>query len=239
MKSTDGRFKVYVQGECLVIQTARGVEPTPFSLFVANMVTPRRRDIVAIDAGAGSGILAIALARLGVQRVIGVERSALACEVFEHNVRGNGVESQVEIVHGDIADFEPDVPAHLVIANPPTIPEHPGLPDFVLGGGPDGMDFLRLLLARSVKWLSPRGLLQFVVSSLIEDQELAGLAAAHNWRLHAVGSELVPLRSFYKEAYGTRRDGGLQLPGGAQDGRVFHESEIITVYRADRDRTRH
>jgi methylase of polypeptide subunit release factors len=217
----------------LTIRTAKGIEPTPFSLFVANMIKLRPSDKVAIDAGAGSGILAIALARLGVPRVIGVERDVQACNIFRDNIRANGVESQVEIINGDIREYKPGRVASLVVANPPTIPEHPDLPTFVSGGGPNGMTFLRLLLDRSRGWLRSQGDLQFVVSSLVDQSELRTVAAGYGWNLTAQGSELVPLRAFYNLAYGLQANGRLQLPGAqADDGRVFHQNEIITVYHA-------
>jgi methylase of polypeptide subunit release factors len=229
---------VYVQGKRVTIQTVEGVEPTPFSLFFANMMRPRHSDEFAIDAGAGGGILAIALARLGVPRVVGVELNEHACEIFRENVRTNKVKDQVEIVHGDIADYDPPAAASLVVANPPTIPEHKGLPAFLSGGGPDGMRFLRLLLGRSGRWLAPDGTLQFVASSLVGWQRLSALAKEHKWKLVPEGTELVPFRSFYKVAFGTLGDGGtLEIQGASaaeDDERVFHQSEIITVYHAYR-----
>jgi methylase of polypeptide subunit release factors len=223
-------LRLCIQGHWLSLKAVQGVEPTPFSLFVANMLTLRSTDRVAIDAGAGGGILSIALVRLGAEYVTGIDRNERACQVFEENIRRHDMVSRVNVVHGDIADYTPERPADLVVANPPTLPEHDGLPEFVRGGGPDGMAFLRLLLARSRDWLTPAGELQFVVSSLVEWSELEKLATEHRWSLEGRGSVLVPIRSVYQAAYGTGSDGALQVPGGAPDGRVFHESEIVTVY---------
>lgn len=223
-------LSVCVQGEWLSLRTTHGVEPTPFSLFVANMLAVGVSDRVAIDAGAGGGILSIALARLGVEEVTGIERSARACEVFAENLRLNDVRSRVQIAHGDIAEYDVTRRVDLVVANPPTIPEHDGLPEFVRGGGIDGMAFLRLLLARGRGWVTPSASLQVVVSSLVNWDGLTGLAVQHRWHLEGRGSVLVPIRSFYKTAYGTREDGTLRLPDGGADGRLFHQSEIVTVY---------
>ncbi len=234
VRNRGDEFEVYAHGEHLTLRTVPGVEPTPFSMFIANIVMPNSGDNFAIDAGAGGGILAIMLARLGVQSVVGVECSELACEVFRENVRRNGVAGQVEIVHGDIADYEPSRPADLVVANPPTLPEHEDLPTFVRGGGADGMAFLRVLLAHSVQWLYPHGSLQFVVSSVVDPNKLDELVIGHRWRLSARGNEPVPLRSFYGAAYGTRSDGSLLLPGEPTAGRLCNDNqeEIITVYHA-------
>jgi methylase of polypeptide subunit release factors len=180
-------------------------------------------------------VLAIALARLGIAQVIGVERNERACEVFAENVRLNRVTQQVSVVHADIAAYATPAAASLVVSNPPTIPERPGLPEFVSGAGPDGLRFLRLLFERSLMWLGSEGEIQFVASSLVGHERLAELAGPDGWDLEARGSELVPLRSFYNIAFGTRPDGTVALPDAQDhDGRIFHQSEIITVYRARR-----
>jgi precorrin-6B methylase 2 len=221
--------KVLVQGARLSILTIPGVEPTPFSLFVARTMRRPAEDGFAVDAGAGGGILAIALARMGVCEVVGVERSALACEVFQENVRRNGVGDRVRVVHGDIADYDPPHRVDLVVANPPTLPERGELPAFVQGGGADGMVFLETLLGSSKRWLEDDGSLQLVVSSLVDPARLAELM--RDWRLDATDTQLVRLRSFYRTAYGTGSDGSLRLPGDPS-GRVFRHRERITVYRA-------
>ncbi len=53
-----------------------------------------------LDVGAGSGILAIATARLGASAVTAIEADALACEALLENVERNGVAEQVEVVNG-------------------------------------------------------------------------------------------------------------------------------------------
>ena len=53
-----------------------------------------------LDVGAGSGILAIAAARLGAEVVTAIEADSLACEALAENVERNGVADRVEIVNG-------------------------------------------------------------------------------------------------------------------------------------------
>jgi len=48
-----------------------------------------------LDVGAGSGILAIAAARLGAEQVTAIEADALACEAMRENVAHNGVGERV------------------------------------------------------------------------------------------------------------------------------------------------
>jgi ribosomal protein L11 methyltransferase len=51
-----------------------------------------------LDVGAGSGILAIAAARLGADEVVAIEGDPLACEAMAENVERNGVADRVQVV---------------------------------------------------------------------------------------------------------------------------------------------
>jgi len=65
-----------------------------------------------LDIGSGSGILAIAAARLGAAEVVAVEGDALACEALLENLERNGVSDVVRIVEAwataeSIAEYAP------------------------------------------------------------------------------------------------------------------------------------
>jgi ribosomal protein L11 methyltransferase len=53
-----------------------------------------------LDAGTGTGILAIAGARLGAKRVVAIDNDPLACSVARRNARANGVR-RIEFRTGD------------------------------------------------------------------------------------------------------------------------------------------
>jgi SAM-dependent methyltransferase len=80
---------------------------------------------LAFDIGTGTGVLAAALARRGLSRVIAtdVDPRALACA--RENLERLGLAKQVEVVQ---ADLFPDGRAALVICNPPWIPARPSSP---------------------------------------------------------------------------------------------------------------
>lgn len=76
-----------------------------------------------VDLGTGSGILAIAAAKLGAARVLALDIDAEATRVARENAAANGVERQVQVHDGSLAElragaFGPAWPnAPLVVAN--------------------------------------------------------------------------------------------------------------------------
>jgi ribosomal protein L11 methyltransferase len=57
----------------------------------------RGKDFAALDVGTGSGILAIALAKLGARSIWAVDNDPLALKVARENVSRNGVEKNVHL----------------------------------------------------------------------------------------------------------------------------------------------
>ncbi|MFQ5792293.1 MAG: 50S ribosomal protein L11 methyltransferase [Acidobacteriota bacterium] len=101
-----------------------------------------------IDAGTGTGVLAMAAASLGSQPVYAIEADPGAASCARDNVIRNGLEGRVEIENTSMADASPP-PAHLVTAN---------VHDTVL----------RKNLARLSSWVLPGGSL--ILSGLLLDQ---------------------------------------------------------------------
>jgi ribosomal protein L11 methyltransferase len=91
-------------------ETTRGV--------LALMQTFVEPGSLVADLGSGSGVLAIAAAKLGASRVVAIEMDADAIGNAIENVERNGVASQVTVLHGDAAALLPLVaPVSLVLAN--------------------------------------------------------------------------------------------------------------------------
>jgi len=72
-----------------------------------------------LDLGTGTGILAIAAARLGAQEVVGVEIDPDAVEVARANVSYNGVSERVRVETGTLAGLiaRREMPFSWVMAN--------------------------------------------------------------------------------------------------------------------------
>jgi len=69
-----------------------------------------------LDIGTGTGVLAIAAAKLGAQSVIGVDNDEWAFRNALENVTLNGVEAQVQILSGDLS-IVPDRQFDMIVAN--------------------------------------------------------------------------------------------------------------------------
>jgi len=69
-----------------------------------------------MDVGTGSGILAIAAARLGAKDILAIDIDPSAVKVAIENVELNGVQEQVRVVVGDLCKSEA-MPCDLAVAN--------------------------------------------------------------------------------------------------------------------------
>lgn len=70
-----------------------------------------------LDLGTGSGILALAAARLGARRVLALDVDPLAVRVASENVRRNRLVRRVQVAHGSLPLAAPQEPFELVVAN--------------------------------------------------------------------------------------------------------------------------
>lgn len=80
-----------------------GLHPTTQMCLLAleELVRP---GMDVLDMGTGSGILAIAAAKLGARRVLGVDSDSQSARVARSNVISNGVQQTVQIKRGSLSD---------------------------------------------------------------------------------------------------------------------------------------
>lgn len=74
-----------------------------------------QKDSTVFDVGCGSGILAIAAAKLGAKLAVGVDLDPVAVESAEENVGFNNIDN-IEILHGNLIEVI-DGKADIVVAN--------------------------------------------------------------------------------------------------------------------------
>ena len=70
-----------------------------------------------LDVGTGSGILAIAAARLGATQVLGVDIDPMAVQVAKENVENNGLSDRIDIRQGDLVAGLEGVQCDFAVAN--------------------------------------------------------------------------------------------------------------------------
>jgi release factor glutamine methyltransferase len=140
------------------------------------------------DVGTGSGAIAVALAlHLPQARIYATDISAAAIDVARINCRQYGLEGRVSLLQGDM--LEPlSEPMDVIVANLPYV-KHADIPtlmpeirDFepmaALAGGADGLDKVRLLLARAKHHLMPQGSVILEIG-LGQAEEAVSLAKGH------------------------------------------------------------
>lgn len=133
---------------------------------------------VAVDAGTGSGAIALALATEGrFDRVIGVDVSLDALAVARRNVERllDRLETPVELRHGSLLAPVSDVRPRLVVSNPPYIANEEAAtlpsavrdwePPVALFSADDGLRTTARLLRQAGKRLLPGGALVLEVDS--------------------------------------------------------------------------
>jgi ribosomal protein L11 methyltransferase len=94
-----------------------GTHATTYNCLEAlELVFSRSKVQSALDLGTGSGVLAIAAARLGCKKILAVDKNLLAARTAKKNVQLNNVNKNVMVIQGS-AEIFIDNPADLVIAN--------------------------------------------------------------------------------------------------------------------------
>lgn len=163
--------------------------PRPETELIVDLVLEAQRGRtggVAIDVGTGSGAIALALATEGsFSRVYGIDISNDALEVARRNAQvvRHLCRAPVDLVHGFLLAPLSDVPARVIVSNPPYISydEAAALPASVRDWEPsvalfsagDGLRITARLVREAAEVLEPNGLLALEVdarrASLVAD----------------------------------------------------------------------
>ena len=128
----------------------------------------RARPASAVDIGTGSGILAVALARLGVSRVLAFDSDPDAVTAARANAARNGVAGGVHALLADLDTVDPR-PAALVVANLLAAAHHTHAP-------------------RYSRWVAPGGTL--ILGGILDAEaaEVGHTVAAHGFRMRGTCS---------------------------------------------------
>ena len=112
--STEGAHRVIILDPGLVF--GNGLHPTTRDCLAAiEMACHPCAPHAAVDLGTGTGVLAVAMARCGIERVLAVDNNPLCARTAADNVRRNGLQDQVLVVQGRAEDHA--AAADLMVAN--------------------------------------------------------------------------------------------------------------------------
>ena len=183
--------------------------PRPETEFLVERVLALMRESrqtapLIVDAGTGSGAIAVTLAvEIAGARVIATDISGAALQVARQNAARHGVGSRVEFYEGDLlaplASLGVESRVDVLACNPPYVAaSKPELvqrevreyePHTALFGGDDGLIFYRRLLAEGFDWVRPGG---FLVCEIGYSQldAITELVTAPRWQLVEVTHDL-------------------------------------------------
>jgi SAM-dependent methyltransferase len=162
-------LRVFFLGDLLIATDllAHGGEDQVLSLALEQVLLTRSMDVRkgdhVLELCVGSGVNALAAARRGAARVVGVDVSARALAFAAANaavnLSGERGEAPLEILRGNLfAPLAPGERFDLILVNPPFEPVPPDTRHFLHShGGEDGLDIVRALLPGVRERLRPGG----------------------------------------------------------------------------------
>ena len=153
-----------------------------------------------LDFGTGTGCIAIAIAaKCPGANIVALDISPEALALAKTNAEKNQVADRIEFVHGDgFAAVGSARSFDLIASNPPYIASaeietlQPEVRDFdprgALDGGPDGLDFYRMLAKQAKPFLKPEGkvMLEFGDG---QAEDIRNIFQAENWIVEAVKAD--------------------------------------------------
>jgi release factor glutamine methyltransferase len=154
----------------------------------------------ALDLGAGSGCLAIAMLVHAMQaEADAVDISAEALGVARQNAERHQVSPRLQFHQGDaFAALPPGRSFDLIVSNPPYIPTaeietlEPEVRDHeprgALDGGADGMDFYRRIAAEAGAFLKPQGRVMLELNDH-GSEAVAEIFTRENWTVEAIEAD--------------------------------------------------
>ena len=112
--SAEGLIRIFLDPGMVF---GNGLHPTTRDCLKAIVCAHRQRPFARVlDLGTGTGVLALAAALLGAERVLAADLNPLCVKTASRNVSLNGLDEIIEVVERPAEDFY-DQPAELMVAN--------------------------------------------------------------------------------------------------------------------------
>ena len=155
----------------------------------------------ALDLGTGSGCLAVLLAKTFPDtRIDATDISRAALAVARRNVTDHRLRRRIRLRNSDMFAALRDKHYDLIVSNPPYVDaaamrklprEYRREPRLALAGGPDGFDFVRILLRNAARYLTPHGMLVVEIGHRRKQLEAAFPRLPFIWPQTSAGDDCV------------------------------------------------
>ena len=155
----------------------------------------------ALDLCTGSGCLAILLAGAFPNAAIdAADISAEALQVAQINLEAYGLSERINLIQSDMWQNIPQHEYDLIIANPPYVrrdsmnglpQEYTHEPEQALVAGPDGLQYIHVILKHAAKFLRPDGILVVELGHNRASLELAYPHIEFTWLSTASGDDFL------------------------------------------------
>jgi release factor glutamine methyltransferase len=164
-----------------------------FASFIAELDLSGKR---VADVGTGSGILALAAARAGAEKVTAIDINPAAAMTAAENARINGLEGRIDAVCSNLLSaVAPSALFDVIISSPPSFPGEPrDVADRAWHAGPDYRD-VALLFEQARERLSAGGRLYILLSSHSDLDLFSALIARARFKAHLVAERSVLIES--------------------------------------------
>lgn len=172
-------------------------KPSTISILLAEALEIEPGDTV-VDVGCGSGILSIIAAKLGAERVFGIDAAPDVVDIASANANAHGVGANTTFFHGDLFEPLPEgLEADIVIGDVSGIPDaiaaESGWFPSRRGGGPRGSE-LPIRMIEGVQDVLRKGGRLFLPTGTLQDEAaILERARAVFGKLTQVKERAIPL----------------------------------------------
>lgn len=177
--------------------------PSTISALLADAIAFEPGSVV-VDVGCGSGILSIIAAKLGADRVYGVDAADETVEIATANATMHGVADRVVFAQGDMfAPLDPTIEADVVIGDVSGIPDEiaaaSGWFPSGLAGGPTGAELPMRMIEESKRLLRKGGRLFLPTGTLQDEESILDRARSMFSSIRQLTERNIPLPSYLAE----------------------------------------
>lgn len=151
----------------------------------------------AAEVGCGSGILSLALARAGAERVIAIDINPNAAQAASGNARDNGLGDRVRGLASNLmSGIAPRPIFDVIISSPPSFAGEPrDLADRAWHAGPEYRD-IKALFEQARERLAPGGVMYLLLSSDSDLELLGHLIHQAHFSARPVGEQSIFIEDF-------------------------------------------